>query len=339
MRFRLSFQSLRYICVALSVSVAVCACQRGGSSGETPPAKPREPTVDTGGPVMSPDQAQHVAQQKQQKDLPDREGASSDQERTKTIEGALSEPLNESPIPIRNESLFPDNNKRTYSPQERLVRKKIANALWQTPLGQMYLTYLTDPIDRMDIVARGNQIVDRVFSDGDQAVKRVAALQILTEDAYVSGYMTEEALDRLAILEGQVSAARLRASRNMPRTLAYQAAIFFVTSLPFGSPIVRREGDKILTLVTRNIRSILGLRGLTGFARDEEELRLRRLLTKEVFKRYEFSKAMGFFFGTYGPFSMVYILWADWGPAVTGKNMRDTVMLFGLDDLTDLSQF
>lgn len=332
----------RLLLPSLFVSLVVCACQRGGGSGAATaqPSPPVKTTVDREAPpVMSPEQVERTVEQKKKRDLQDQEEPSEDQERTKTIEEALSDPLNESPVPIRNESLFTGGQKRTYSPEERLVRKKIANALWQTPLGQMYLTYLTDPIDRMNIVARGNQIVDRVFSSSRQAIKRVAALQILTEDAYVSGYMTEDALDRLAILEGQMSAARLRASQYTPRSLAYQAAIFFVSSLPFGSPIVRQEGRKVLTLVARNIRSIVRLRGLRGFERHEEELALRRLLSKEVFNDYELSKSVSFFFGTFGPFSMVYILWAEWSQAVTGQNVRDSVMLFGLDDLTDLTQF
>lgn len=268
-----------------------------------------------------------------------KKAASARAEKSMTIDEALRGRHVNADRPILDRGLLDSMEHRHYTKNEQMARKKIMNALWQTPFGQMYLAYLTDDKSKTDIVAAAHQIVDRTYGEPNQTVTRIGALHLLTEDIYLSGMMDQNVLSRIVLLNGSLTSARVRASQNTPKELAYQAALFFIASLPFGSPIVRREGWKLLSIFGRNIKSLLTVNGFSGYPSESARLHLSSLFTRDVFKDYEIGKSVSFFFSTFGPFSMVFVFWTDWSQAVTGENVHDTLLLHGLDKLIDMANF
>lgn len=268
-----------------------------------------------------------------------KKAASTRGEKSLTIDEALRGQNVNADRPVINGGLLGSMKRRGYTKNEQMARKKIMNALWQTPFGQMYLAYLTDDKSKADVVAAAHQIVDRTYGEPNQTVTRIGALHLLTEDIYLSGMMDQDVLSRIILLNGSLTSARVRASQNTPKELAYQAALFFLASLPFGSPVVRREGWKLLSIFGRNIKSLMTFKGFSGYPTEDARLHLSNLFSRDVFKDYEIGKSVSFFFSTFGPFSMVFVFWTDWSQAVTGENVHDTLLLRGLDKLIDMANF
>jgi hypothetical protein len=221
------------------------------------------------------------------------------------------------------------------SPDELAIQHRILNALWNTPLGQMYFAFLFDDVDRELVTGRSRQLVNRIFSEGRQVATRIAALQLLTEDLYRRNRMNDETRLRAVLLEDGISRKQMSLSEETRNRVVYQAAMFFLAALPFGSPAVREEAKGLGKSMLRGTKRIFH-RGHLGEA---PKRRLGRLVSREVFKDYQVGSAVNFFFSTFGPYSMLYFFWEDWLTAATGTAITDKTMLYGLDNLIRMAGF
>lgn len=270
----------------------------------------------------------------------DQKEAADHQEHVEDPETAMSAPgMGDSQIPI-DRSLFDPFHIRDQTPDQIEFRTRALNALWKTPLGQMFFAYLKDDVAKDQVISRGRQFVTRIFSEGRQVSTRIMALQLLSDDLYARSLMTTDMIQRAFLLEGEISNRRIQGSQETQNGVVYQAAIFFLASLPFGSPLVRAEAKKGLNAVGERFRNIFrrGESVRKPFT-DEEHVAFKDLFTLKIFEDYKISHAANFFFATYGPYSMSYFFWNDWLKAATGFAVNDKLMLDGLDQLLRAASF
>ena len=254
----------------------------------------------------------------------------------KEIDRALAEPSATQPdIPIDRELIIPFEH-RPGDERDIEVRHRVVNAIWKTPLGQTLYAFLFDDIKPKEMPALARQFMRRIFSNGPQVPTRLAALQLLVEDLYVRGRLTDDAVRRVVILHGDLYQEDQNSASKVKRTLVIMLVLFFIMSLPFGSPIVRQETGKIWDRPKAFFRRVI--------RRVKEDQKLERvtplrIFKRDVFKDFQISYAVNTFFATFGPVSMLFFLYKDWLIGANGQLMHDNGMLLGLDALLRATEF
>jgi hypothetical protein len=180
-------------------------------------------------------------------------------------------------------------------------RRTFAARIWKTSLGTMYNNYLFNTDDREALPARARQIVDRILSDPNQLAVRVSAMQIMNEDLYVGEMVDENVMARMSLLEDELNQARHKEKSEAVTGILEQIPIFFLATLPMGSPLIRSEMSGYFRQLTR--RSIARIR------RKElpppGEVQWSRIMSSESLQEYEVGKALSAFSKTFAPISMV----------------------------------
>jgi hypothetical protein len=180
-------------------------------------------------------------------------------------------------------------------------RRAFAARLWATSLGRLYQVYLFGSDSREDLPRRAREIVDRVYSDTNQTVAKVTALQALDEDLYVIGKVNDDVLARLFLLEEELTKGRRREEKSILRGIGEQIPFVFLATLPWGSPLLRGE--------VKNVFQKIGRRGVALIKREApppyHSVQWRRLGSREFFEDYEFGKALESFSKTAVPYALV----------------------------------
>lgn len=252
----------------------------------------------------------------------------------KDLAEALNEPgMGSNEIP-ENRSAFIPFKHISPTEQEAELRLRSVNALWNTPLGQMFYAYIFDPIDPLIIRARSHEFTERILSAPSQLATRLSVLHYLVADLYVRKRLTEDVIRRLAILESDIYQESQQKAADEKDVAIYYATTFILASLPFGSRLVRQEARRILSKLGNMGKRVMGKE-----IEASEDFQIRKLFSREVFKDYDPSIAASVFFSTFGPFSMIYWGYEDWLSASIGKHATDIDMLNGLDALLKTSPF
>ena len=219
------------LCLALMCAVA---CQESKS---TLPKKTQS------SPPLSDEEIQRRV--RENKKTEDEERKRAEQGQQKDMAEALAEPGMESAkIPV-NPGLFMPFKERPSTPADIETRQRMMNALWNTPLGQMLWYYLFNDESKLQQPSMSRQFVRRIFAASSQVSTRISALHLLVSDLYVRDLMTQEAGYRISLLENDIFQENEKLNSETKNWIVYQAAAFFIFSLPFGSPIVREEAMKL----------------------------------------------------------------------------------------------
>jgi hypothetical protein len=252
-----------------------------------------------------------------------------------------ADPASEPLPPVGGRSDFPDNPRARQPFEERdparvAQRRHIVDAIWATPLGQMYLEYVFKPLSQDEIPYLSRQLADRAFQEPRLVVTRIAALQLLTEDLYAHGKLHGDASARVLLLEGEFSKRRLRRDQLLDSSVVFQAAGFLLFSLPFGSPMVRKESANVGRFVAARLKTAAGVKSKRTYEELRAKINLGRLASWDVLRGYKVSKAVNVFFNTYGSYTVVYFFIFQWAQTA-GVGPEDNRLLYGLDDLLDSS--
>jgi hypothetical protein len=258
------------------------------------------------------------------------------QREPKILGAAVAEPAAASDsIPI-NRDLSVPFTRRPGTPKDEEVRKRIVNAVWNTPLGQTLMAFLYDHIDPVELPSRARQFNRLIFADGAQISTRLAAMQLLSEDLYVHERLDHDVLTRLMLLQTNLAQEAINGQNKTKNAVVQLCMLFFILSLPFGSPVVRDETMKMWSRPAKFFKRILRL------VKEDQKLKgieLHRLFQRDVFKGYEISAAVNIFFASFGPISMLFFLYKEWSDGLTGQLVHDKIMLLGLDTLLHATEF
>ena len=138
------------------------------------------------------------------------------------------------------------------------------------------------------------------------------------------------------LLQTNLSQEAINAQNKTKNSVVQLCMLFFLLSLPFGSPVIRDETQKIWSRPMAFFKRVLRI------AKQEQKLKgldLRRVFTRGVFEKYEISAAVNIFFASFGPVSMLFFLYKEWSDGLTGQLFHDKIMLLGLDTLLRATEF
>ncbi len=244
----------------------------------------------------------------------------------KDLVQAVSEPGMDQPEIPRDEKLFAPFKTKPGTAEEAEMRQRLLNALWNTPLGQMFYYYLFSDHKPVEVPSISRQFVHRIFSDSGHAGIRMAAIYILVGDLYAREKMTPNAVQRLVLLQGDFFQQNETGNATTKSRAVFVGIFFLVLAFPFGYPAFR-DGTRQILEVSYN----------TLFRRSTSEpvkkIRWSEILSPRSLKKYEPLIAAQFFFSTFGPFSMTYFFYIEWLSAAIGQNVSDTTMMSGLEEI------
>lgn len=203
--------------------------------------------------------------------------------------------------------------------------------LWKTALGRDFNLFLNDTIGASDIFSRLDAMTNRLLADPQTALTRISIIQLLSEDAYRKGRLTNEAEKRLRLLEGRVSLTRLGVSQPPTRNLIAHGSLILVASLPFGSPAARQ----IFSQTGRNLLIRLGRIVGAGKAPLEYGTKWGVLLGREVFENYELKKALTIYLNAIGAYSFIYLFWYDYRHVPGGRIFTDRIHVYDYEDILE----
>lgn len=217
------------------------------------------------------------------------------------------------PTPVPSPSSPVDHTNRT----DRPFRAQFADRLWETSLGKLYRAFLLSTIDREEIPIRARQIAERLYSDTDQTVARIKALQILNEDLYVKGKVDEDIVIRISLLEQKMTDGRQKVESSTVKMILGQIPFVFLASLPTGSPLVRSETKKFFRgYGARVVAWVKWVKAPPG-----PDMQWRRLASKDVFHNYELGKPIETFSRTAIPLTMTEWVYSEQKIGGSGEDL------------------
>ena len=206
---------------------------------------------------------------------------------------------------------------------QREFRTQLIQKIWQSGLGQLLADYLfIDNFEQAQL--KENDLIERVFSEPKWMLARITAIQLLTKDLYLQNRLTEHMLARVMILVNDIYEKQMNHSRFPAKNIGYQAGIAFLLTLPFGSPLVRKEAGKVAQRASNLLPKKLQFKKVEG---DIAPLELNKLATKEVLKGYSFKKFGQIYFSIFGPYTIMFWFVNDWSQAVN-QDLVDATDVF-----------
>jgi hypothetical protein len=200
-----------------------------------------------------------------------------------------------------------------------VARPPYADVLWKTTLGISYNELLFADYPRELFPSRSERLALRVVSDKEKYAARMAAIQIMNEDLYVTQKMNDEIRAKIHLLETAIQSDREDVQKSALKTVISHIPYVFLVSLPMGSPMVRSEISRFL-------------KGWSGYALSRVRNKIvpppagvkwRALFSTKVLENYEIGKPAGLFFQAVAPYSMIeFFLVQD----VAGNLTSDTSM-------------
>lgn len=188
------------------------------------------------------------------------------------------------------------------SPNEETdPERRIASVLWMTTLGISYQEFLFTDYPLELFPRRCEQLALRIASDTKKLPPRIAALQMLNEDLYVTGRMNEDVRSRIQLLEAEISKDRQEGQRSAVKTVANHIPFLFLASLPWGSPLIRSEIQNFQKAWSHYVIS----RAQRISVPRPPAVKWRQIFSKQALNDYEIGQPMKLFFQTVGPFSVL----------------------------------
>jgi hypothetical protein len=131
---------------------------------------------------------------------------------------------------------------RFSSDKEKQRWERAILSVWKTPLGEMYDEYLFSPTeDHADLPLWARMLTERIFREIHFLNVRLGAIQVMTDDLYVSERMTADVNDRVTILTGHIDQERIRLEQTANTSTLFNASVSLLPALPLGSSYVREH--------------------------------------------------------------------------------------------------
>lgn len=209
--------------------------------------------------------------------------------------------------------------------------KTFVARLWDTPLGRDFYSFMTDPMPDERFFPRLDQMTDRLLQDAPTALTRISIVQILSEDMYTKGQLSDDGEKRLRLLEGRVSLERIHLSQTPIKTMVTHAGVILVASLPFGSPTVRRTvGEAGRTLLIR-LERFLGRTPPSTL----EAASWRLIFSREVGRDYELKKALSVYLNALGAYSFLYLFYYEYKNVPGGDVVPNPIRAYDYEQLLE----
>ncbi len=190
--------------------------------------------------------------------------------------------------------------------EERSARlKQVVESLWESPLGELIHKYLTGSFeDPSDVTRYARTLSDKLMREGPN-ITNISALQLLIEDLYEKGKLTDEGNRRISILQTDMLATQVDTASYPGEGLFYSAVIGMIAALPFGSPLVRNAAKNLISYLAKGLN-------FQPVFQDIPRVPIRNLLSTQIVRDYSFRQAIGYFLQYFGPVTMAYFFWFDW---------------------------
>jgi len=190
-------------------------------------------------------------------------------------------------------------------PQQDTNRLAVVNALWRSPLGRQFSSFLSQRLTNEGVIEGSRNLTAYVFSQGGGWVKRLSALQLLIEDVYQSDLLTQDRAQRIIILQGDIWQRQGGASAYPGYGLFNIALAGMLVSLPFGSPLVRAKANDLLVKSSHKLPPPLRF-GKVGS--DQCHVTLGDVVSRKAASGYRLADAFKIFLRLTGPISTFYLL-------------------------------
>ena len=200
-----------------------------------------------------------------------------------------------------------------------IKRQELLDALWQSPLGNLLYEYLTDKDQDVGTVsARTQELANRILKQGPR-ITNLSAVQLMVRDLYERGLMSEEAVRRSALLQGEIMAVQADTASYPGEGLFYAAVMGMISALPFGSPLVRNGAKNVIRYMGERLK-------LYKVYPDVPAVTGRQFFSSELIKDYDISQSIGSFLKYFGPVTMAYFFWFDWKESAKDRAIQTQVI-------------
>jgi hypothetical protein len=225
-----------------------------------------------------------------------------------------SEEAKTKPLPLKPLAIEPDP----------VTRPPYVELLWKTTLGQSYNELLFSDYPRELFPSRSERLALRIASDKEKYTARMAAIQIMNEDLYVTQRMNDDIRAKIHLLETAIQSDREDVQKSAVKTVLTHVPFVFLASLPMGSPMVRSEIDRFLKGWSAYALS----RMRNKFAAPPAGVKWRALLSTRALENYEIGKPAGLFFQAVAPYSVIELfLVQDVAGDLTGDTSLEKMIL------------
>lgn len=230
-----------------------------------------------------------------------------------------SRPTAEQPKPKQEQVPWPD--KPASSPFNDFILK-----LWKTPIGEAFYAYMMDPLPTEQLLEQLGVLSERLFREPRTSITRISILQLLSEDLYRKGQLSEEAEKRLQLLEGRVSLKRIQLSHEPTENLIYHAAIILVASLPYGSPAVRHTLWNVSAGILHRLSHLMG-----GKSAPTKIEGFKIIAPADLVRGYEITRTLSLFLNVFGVYSFSYLFLYEYFHYPSGELVEGKVAIYNYD--------
>lgn len=250
----------------------------------------------------------------------------------------MQSPSPPSPNPIASPDSRPTNSQPRVLPAalDSEEWRQWIRVLWQSTLGTMLTNYLQLPVESPDLTVDAHHITNRVFTNADEMLTRIAALQALVEDLYQRGQLSEDYLRKIMILQLDIS-RQAWAVTNTPKSVAAQSIPYLlVAAMIAGSPEVQRQASAFGEKLYRASSQLVESGTMHGFREVRGTLNWRRLFSKKFVEGYNPISAATAFFTIFPPGLSLFYLVFDRNPRLVGERLSDQLWRYGKDHIDEM---
>jgi hypothetical protein len=209
--------------------------------------------------------------------------------------------------------------------------------IWSSPLGIQFKKYLATDGDSENIGQAASTVTDRVFSDADHELLRLAGLQTLVEDIYSRGQHSQDVQNKVAILEMDIGRRALTIARVPEANASSVLPYLILISLVGGSPEVQTQLREFLSRLYEASHSLIFHGELDQMAHAYRAINMRRIFSYEFFRNYSPLTAAASFISVFPPGLSLYYLAASQNPELVGHNLGEQISRFGKEHPGDLA--
>lgn len=234
------------------------------------------------------------------------------------------------PSPIAEPTERPNGSRTTLkhlrlsTPAEKVQWERAVDALWKTPLGQLYSEYLFTPTpDHADLPLWARMLAARVYREPNFLPLRISALVIMSEDLYVREKRTADVANRQQILHEHLSQKEDLAKQRDDVQYGNAVSGVVAGSLAYASPAVRGGVRRVGARMKNFAKG--------DYAAAKEPLRLTSMVT-DFRQDWDTEQALKFLGASTLALQAVPYAYNNWYfPSSIGP--KDKSLLLGLDDL------
>jgi hypothetical protein len=209
---------------------------------------------------------------------------------------------------------------------------------WTSELGIRFKAYLQTEGNSEQLSDAANAVTDRVFSNADLEIRRIAAIQSMIADLQDRNQYDNDLAQKVALLELDMGRRALAISKVPEASAARALPYLLAATVIGGSPVVQKEIGALSSRFTNAVYEFFAHGRIEPFAQAFKKINVSRIMSKEFKDDYSPISAATAFVSVVPAGLSVYYLVFSRNPELLENPVHTQMSRLGRENLNALSR-